>query len=187
MKINATNKNFRIKEQDGMPREVATELLCTGSLRYNHERKTASLARSTIWESTLERKPADGKILRRLNRASLGQLVKWHRRAEHRYTGIQHKYQRVENSLADLPAKENLTPEQKKYVQAALEREKAKLILIGTQVEQFLMLAEDVLKARQREPKRREGLARTIFESMVIPWHKLVGVELHFDPQSLLA
>lgn len=170
-----------------MPREVATELLCTGTLRTNRERKVARLARSKVWESTQERKPVAKKLAARFAGRSLVCLTTWHQRAERKYIHIQHKYQKVSSAISEVPGREDITAEQRKAVVRMLEREQAKLMLIGTQVELFLTEIESAIKQRGEAPKRRENLAKVIFESMVIDWHKLVGVELHFDPRSLMA
>jgi hypothetical protein len=181
------NETIQRVEKDGMPPEVATELLLSGSLRYNRERKVASAARSVFWESTRQKKDAGKKLQARLDAATLAQLGKWYRRTEHSYIRIQHKYQRV-CAAADALANDGgnkLRPNQKEALGKALEQQKAILTINGTRLEAALMALEAAINRRNKLPREREKLTRTIFESMVIPWHKLVGVEVHYDPLSI--
>jgi hypothetical protein len=182
-----TDANFRRVEQDGMPAEVATELLLTGGLRTNRERKVAAAALATMWESTRQRKDDAKKLHTRLSAATLAQLGKWLTRTEHRYIRIQHKYQRVCVAADALAADTKLTANQRAALAKALEQQKAAITVIGSRLEGVLTSLEDAIRARNEAPRRRENLARTCFQNVVIARHKLVGVELHFDPQSLLA
>jgi hypothetical protein len=122
------NPNFRLEKRDGMPREVAAELLATsGTHLSNTVRKNCLDAMSKHWVSTLERKPLEAKLPKKFAAATGAQLTKWSRRVVARRKQVQAAY---EFCVAEL-AKEGI----KRRQQLWFERQKAALDFTASQLD----------------------------------------------------
>lgn len=79
---------------DGMPKQVATELLCTGNLT-GPLRRSAESARVNYFGSTRVRKPPEERLARKIKEAKINQIHKWLKRAIDRRMQAQRAYLRV--------------------------------------------------------------------------------------------
>lgn len=81
-------------ERDGMPKEVATEMLCSPWRRMtNRERKTYAEARQTVWVSEQERKPLALRMRNRAAARPIAWLDRERSRAMKHRRGVQMKYE----------------------------------------------------------------------------------------------
>lgn len=84
---------------DGMPAQVATELLANPKARLTARmRKTCWDARSKFFVATQQRKPLERKLDAKLSRATWEQLSRWLRRAEHRFLRLK----KLESALPEI-------------------------------------------------------------------------------------
>jgi hypothetical protein len=88
----AAFRGWKPIEQDHMPVQVATDLLCTLERLTMPMRKAFLSARAVLWCAIEEKKPREGKLARKYSEATLMQLGKWSRRAAKRRRGLQNKY-----------------------------------------------------------------------------------------------
>jgi hypothetical protein len=89
----AASRGWKRIEQDHMPVQVATDLLCTLERMTLSQRKTFLDARATSYCAIEEKKPRDGKLSRKYREATLLQLGKWKRRANKRRSKLQLQYE----------------------------------------------------------------------------------------------
>jgi hypothetical protein len=89
----AASRGWKQIEQDHMPVQVATDLLCTLERMTLSQRKTFLDARATSYCAIEEKKPRDGKLSRKYREATLLQLGKWNRRANKRRSKLQLQYE----------------------------------------------------------------------------------------------
>lgn len=87
---------------DAMPREVAIELLCSHKGLTNRIRKNALEAMTKRYQSTLVPKPRQLKLVDRIGRGTLAQLIRWRRRAAVQRRRVQRAFQRAMQRHADL-------------------------------------------------------------------------------------
>jgi hypothetical protein len=88
----AAARGWKQIEQDHMPVQVATDLLCTLERITMPQRKNFLDARAVLYCAIEEKKPREGKLHRKYREAPLLQLGKWNRRATKRRNDIQSKY-----------------------------------------------------------------------------------------------
>lgn len=93
MKTSRTNKFKRTPAPSAVPREVATELLCTQTVMTNPERKKLRRARDLFVEiPKFEHLGVQHRLDYRLQQRNWGQLCKWLRRATARRRDAQDKF-----------------------------------------------------------------------------------------------
>lgn len=98
-----TPENLREVVFDHMPREVATEMLCSPKAKMtNRERKECRRARELRFESTRTVKPITTKMAHRFSAASFAQLGRWNRRATKRRHDAQCLYQHLGRQIEKL-------------------------------------------------------------------------------------
>lgn len=146
-------KNRVVVEEDHMPKQVATEMLCNPKVRMtNRERKTYERARWTIKRSTLEPKPHGVVIEARLKRTPLEKLVLWWGRALLRRKQLQKPFQKVMEKLGNLPEDDTILDKAAKAInqatRAVLTRQKAALDLAAGRLDSFAEQCEAEIAAR---------------------------------------
>lgn len=92
---------------DGMPKEVATDMLCANIPLSNRQRKIFRDARAKIFVSEQQPKLWTERVARKMAEASITQLSKWRGRILKRRRGVQNAYQKVQGQ-EDSSAKEKL-------------------------------------------------------------------------------
>lgn len=143
-KMNNKPQNHKQLEVDGMPPQVATELLCAPKARMTaRQRKTCWAARSKVYCSTLKQKPVEEKLANRMRRASWAQIGKWTARTESRGALLESAYSKVlrERHALSLPTADRNNPEGNARIQAriiiidkiisALELKRAQLMVFS--------------------------------------------------------
>lgn len=125
-------KNREKVEQDGMPKEVATEMLCRPGVRLtNRERKMYQRARCTVYKSTLEKFSLADRVAIRLQGVTWEQLNRWLLRHQAREKIVQTAYSKTQEAAEKLAA-ETVTEENK--VILAAKRVVLQRILAGLQM-----------------------------------------------------
>jgi hypothetical protein len=91
-----TPLNRKQVEQDGMPKEVATEMLCRPGIRMtNRERKQYQRARQKVFTSTLEKISLADRIAIRLQSRPWEQLHRWLLRHQKRHDDVQTAFRKA--------------------------------------------------------------------------------------------
>lgn len=140
-------------EQDGMPKEVATEMLCRPGIRMsNRERKQYQRARVTVYKSTLEKFSLADRVAIRLKGCTWEQLNRWLLRHTTRERLVQQAYSKA-NEAAEKLAAETVTEENKVILAAkrvVLQRIMAGLQMRGSTHQLIIDAIETEIERRQK-------------------------------------
>lgn len=141
--------NITKLEVDHMPKEVATEMLCSPKARLtNRERKECMRARAAVYVPTDTKKPYDEKLLRKAKQSSWAQLIRIVVRCSLRRSMAQNRWLKLSNKLAKLET----TPLNKTVREAAdfvIRRDMAALDVLVAQLEMKIDAAKKEVDYRK--------------------------------------
>jgi hypothetical protein len=95
-KETAAQRGWKQIERDTIPKQVATDLLCTQERMTGPTRKQYLDARNLLFCSALIPKPREVKLTVRFMQAGINQLSKWIRRNDKKRRGIQRRYENAQ-------------------------------------------------------------------------------------------
>ncbi len=96
-KEQANQRNLVEVEEDKMPEQVATEMLCAPGIRQtNRERKVFFHAREVNWVANIPKKPLAAKMAARAAGATISQIGRWAIRADKKRRGLQRRYEAIQ-------------------------------------------------------------------------------------------
>jgi len=134
-KETAAQRGWKQIERDTMPKQVATDMLCTAGIPMTSQvRKAYEDARCVLFCSLQEKKPAEVKLQSKFMEATVTQLSKWKKRCDKSRRGVQRKYETAQK----LPEETQLQQLMKARLIAALDLAAARLDLVLNGIEDAL-------------------------------------------------
>jgi len=153
----AKRPGYIVVKKDGMPKEVATEMLCAGRLN-GMMRRECQRAREQGFTVPMPQKAMDVRLAARFKRASVAQLAKWLRRREKRYSGVQRTYSKLQAGLAKLP-EAKLAPHLHKAAEKLINMRIEAIRTEGSALEIYLTTIEDAIGQRRGKGTTHEAKA----------------------------
>jgi len=171
--VKQPDPNLVLQENDRMPYEVATGLLCQTNQRASM-RSACWDARSKHWVSTRKGKTLDERTMQRLARAEWRQVVKWHKRAVDREYQVQHVL-RALNRAAEKLGQPNIKNDPKGFLRRkVIDRSIKAYEFKGTALQAGIECLEAEISRRMNFVQRVSEVAPTVASGMLDEMSKIV-------------